>query len=77
LSVECIYGGIKNNFKESALKKCDILVATPGRLIELMNLGTISLDQVSYLTFDEADKMLDMGFEPVSEITLNTLQANS
>jgi superfamily II DNA/RNA helicase len=66
LKISCVYGGVKNNEKE--LKdNCQILVATPGRLNELIEQDLMSVGNVSYLTFDEADRMLDMGFEPVNQ----------
>lgn len=58
-----IFGGVNQNPQVSQLRQgLDILVATPGRLIDLQNQGLISLSKVEILVLDEADRMLDMGF---------------
>jgi len=58
-----IFGGVKQGTQTQALSRgIDILVATPGRLLDLMNQGYISLKDVKYCVLDEADHMLDMGF---------------
>lgn len=58
-----IFGGVKQQAQTQALKKgIDILVATPGRLLDLMDQGYISLRDIEYFVLDEADQMLDMGF---------------
>jgi ATP-dependent RNA helicase RhlE len=58
-----IYGGVGQRAQEDALRqRPDILVATPGRLLDLMEQGFIRLDAVEVLVLDEADRMLDMGF---------------
>jgi len=60
-----VYGGadIKAQMRDLDMG-CHVLVATPGRLIDLHDRGKIGLEQVRYLVLDEADRMLDMGFEP-------------
>jgi ATP-dependent RNA helicase RhlE len=63
LSSTVIFGGVGMNPQISKLKKgVDILVATPGRLLDLMQQGMLDLGQVQMLVLDEADRMLDMGF---------------
>ncbi len=58
-----IFGGVSQRPQESALKKgVDVIIATPGRLLDLMQQGFIHLDQIQYFVLDEADRMLDMGF---------------
>lgn len=63
LSSAVIFGGVSINPQIALLKKgVDILVATPGRLLDHLQQGTLSLDNVEILVLDEADRMLDMGF---------------
>jgi ATP-dependent RNA helicase RhlE len=58
-----IFGGVSQHSQTEALRRgVDILVATPGRLLDLMNQKYVHLDHVKFLILDEADRMLDMGF---------------
>ncbi len=58
-----IFGGVSQLNQTNALKRgVDILIATPGRLLDLMQQGFISLANIEYFVLDEADRMLDMGF---------------
>lgn len=60
-----VFGGVKPGPQIKALSRgVDILVATPGRLLDLMNQGFIKLDNVEVFVLDEGDRMLDMGFLP-------------
>lgn len=60
-----IYGGAEVGRQLRELERgCDLLVATPGRLVDLIERGRISLAGIRFLILDEADRMLDMGFEP-------------
>jgi ATP-dependent RNA helicase DDX5/DBP2 len=61
----CIYGGVPRGPQFRDLERgIDICIATPGRLIEMLDMGKTNLRRVTYLVLDEADRMLDMGFEP-------------
>lgn len=60
-----IFGGVGQNPQVQALRRgVDVVVATPGRLLDLMNQGHIILDRIELFILDEADRMLDMGFIP-------------
>ncbi|KAI7817817.1 P-loop containing nucleoside triphosphate hydrolase protein [Gamsiella multidivaricata] len=60
-----IYGGANINVQRAQVTQgCDILIATPGRLRDMIERGTVSLTHVRHVVLDEADRMLDMGFEP-------------
>ncbi|XP_062198180.1 DEAD-box ATP-dependent RNA helicase 40-like isoform X2 [Phragmites australis] len=65
VSCTCLYGGASKGPQLRELERgADIVVATPGRLNDILEMKKISLHQVSLLVLDEADRMLDMGFEP-------------
>lgn len=58
-----IFGGVSQAAQKDAIRRgVDVLVATPGRLLDLMDQGIISLKDIQYFVLDEADRMLDMGF---------------
>eukprot|EP00177_Eucheuma_denticulatum_P005042 GFKZ01009178.1.p1 GENE.GFKZ01009178.1~~GFKZ01009178.1.p1 ORF type:complete len:577 (+),score=84.90 GFKZ01009178.1:779-2509(+) len=60
-----VYGGADVRDQLRQLERgCDLIVATPGRLVDMVERGRISLECIRFLTLDEADRMLDMGFEP-------------
>lgn len=63
LTCTVVFGGVNQNPQTNALRAgVDILIATPGRLLDLMNQGFISLKDIEIFVLDEADRMLDMGF---------------
>jgi superfamily II DNA/RNA helicase len=73
LRIAAVYGGVGFGPQIAAVRKADIVVATPGRLEDLLSRGVISLSKVALLVLDEADRMLDMGFKPaVSRIVAQT-----
>jgi ATP-dependent RNA helicase DDX5/DBP2 len=61
----CLYGGVSRGPQIRELERgVEICIATPGRLIDMIESGKTNLRRVTYLVMDEADRMLDMGFEP-------------
>ena len=62
LGITSVYGGVSIGNQIKKIKTTNIIVATPGRLIDLLDRGAVHLDTINYLVFDEADRMLDMGF---------------
>ena len=63
LSIKALHGGAKVSSQQKKLKAgIDIVIATPARLLEHMNLGNINLSGIEFVVLDEADRMLDMGF---------------
>jgi superfamily II DNA/RNA helicase len=65
-----IYGGKKYEDQEASIRNgCDVLVATPGRLKDIVDKGRLDLSQIKHVILDEVDRMLDMGFvDDVEEI---------
>ena len=63
LAAVCVYGGVPKDAQREALKSAHIVVATPGRLNDLIEEGSADLSGVTYVVLDEADRMLDKGFE--------------
>jgi len=64
LQVASVYGGVPLKAQADEAKTAHVIVATPGRLQDLVDRRLVSLDSVSVLVLDEADRMLDMGFKP-------------
>ena len=64
LRVAAVYGGVGIEKQARAARRADILVATPGRLEDLLGRRAVTLEHVEILVLDEADRMLDMGFRP-------------
>lgn len=74
LKAKAVYGGVKINPQMMALRKgIDVLVATPGRLLDLYRQNAVQFDQLEVLVLDEADKMLDLGFLDDIRQTLDLL----
>ncbi|XP_022172304.1 probable ATP-dependent RNA helicase DDX43 [Myzus persicae] len=77
IKVVCVYGGGVSAVTHQQLiqaKKPDIIVATPGRLNDLVGIQAVKLDHVSYMVLDEADRMLDMGFKNQIELSLRHIR---
>lgn len=75
LNVEVVYGGAAITNQIKALKKpTQIIVATPGRLLDLIRRKAVSLNQVRYVVLDEADEMLNMGFKEEIDDILSNIQ---
>jgi ATP-dependent RNA helicase RhlE len=64
LSVAAVYGGVGIERQAKAARRAHLLVACPGRLLDLMQRGEVRLDRIRMLVLDEADRMMDMGFRP-------------
>ena len=76
LRTALVYGGVSQSKQVRVIKRgVHIIVATPGRLLDLMNQGCIKLDQLEHFVLDEADRMMDMGFLPDIKRVIKTLPA--
>lgn len=75
LKAVCVYGGVPKDEQRKSLKTADIVVATPGRLNDLINEGSADLSKAEYVVLDEADRMLDKGFEEEIRKIINTTPA--
>ena len=75
LSVAAVYGGVGIERQSKLARRAHIVVATPGRLEDLMARGAVRLDRVRVLVLDEADRMLDMGFRPPVERIVSRVPA--
>jgi ATP-dependent RNA helicase RhlE len=64
ISVAAVYGGVGIERQAKAARRAHLLVACPGRLLDLMQRGDVKLDRIRMLVLDEADRMMDMGFRP-------------
>ncbi|KAG9247979.1 P-loop containing nucleoside triphosphate hydrolase protein [Calycina marina] len=75
LEAVCVYGGVPKQEQRKLLKTADIVVATPGRLNDLIIEGFADLSKAAYVVLDEADRMLDKGFEEEIRKIINTTPA--
>ncbi|CAI5535584.1 unnamed protein product [Closterium sp. Naga37s-1] len=74
LSTACVYGGVSIDAQMRQLKRgVDVVVGTPGRLIDLIERGTLSLREIQFMVLDEADQMLAVGFEEDVERIMENL----
>ena len=73
LGIVAVYGGVSISTQIKKLKKVNIVVATPGRLLDLLDRKVLTLSTINYMVFDEADRMLDMGFIPDVERILRRM----
>lgn len=75
LKTVCVYGGASKDDQRRLLQKADIIVATPGRLKDFLEEGSIRLDNAKFAVLDEADRMLDKGFEDDIKLILGSCPA--
>ncbi|KAI9692783.1 MAG: RNA-dependent ATPase [Bogoriella megaspora] len=73
LGVVCLYGGVPKDQQREDLKTANVVIATPGRLQDLIDEGAADMRLVSYLVLDEADRMLETGFEEAIRKIISTM----
>ncbi len=76
VKVASVYGGVPLKAQAQEAKNAHVIIATPGRLQDLVDRGLLSLDSVKVLVLDEADRMLDMGFKPQVDRLVRKLSDN-
>jgi ATP-dependent RNA helicase RhlE len=76
VKVASVYGGVPLKAQAQEAKQAHVIIATPGRLQDLVDRGLLSLDSVRVLVLDEADRMLDMGFKPQVDRLVRKLNDN-
>ena len=76
LQVATVYGGVPLNAQAKRARDAQVLVATPGRLNDLLERRAVTLDRVRVLVLDEADRMLDMGFKPQVDRIVRRLRSD-
>lgn len=76
LNTVCVYGGVSYSAQQNSLSRgVDVVVGTPGRIIDLVTSNSLKLGEVEFLVLDEADQMLAVGFEEDVEVILERLPA--
>jgi superfamily II DNA/RNA helicase len=76
VKVASVYGGVPLKAQADEAKRAHVIIATPGRLQDLVDRGLLTLDHVRILVLDEADRMLDMGFKPQVDKIVRRLPQN-
>ncbi|KAI4216745.1 MAG: hypothetical protein LQ351_000693 [Letrouitia transgressa] len=76
ISTACVYGGVPKDDQRLALRKAQVVIATPGRLNDLVSDGSADLSSIQYLVLDEADRMLEKGFEDAIRAIISTVPSS-
>ncbi|KAL9039607.1 MAG: hypothetical protein Q9214_004808, partial [Letrouitia sp. 1 TL-2023] len=76
ISTACVYGGVPKDDQRLALQKAHVIIATPGRLNDFVSDGSADLSSIQYLVLDEADRMLEKGFENAIRAIISTVPSS-